>query len=160
MNKVLDVKVVAMNAMITAVYAILTIVCASISYGAINLRISEVIVFLAFFNKKYIPGLVMGCFLANLASPMGIYDVIFGTLATVLVCFAMYHLKNLYMGAIAGGVINGIIVGAELYWVLDLSFVINAFYVFVGETIVLVIGAMIFQLLQKNTTFMQKYINE
>ena len=65
MNKVLDVKVVAMNAMIATVYAVLTIVCASISYGAINLRISEIIVFLAFFNRKYIPGLIVGCFLAN-----------------------------------------------------------------------------------------------
>ena len=131
MNKVLDVKVVAMNAMIATVYAVLTIACASISYGAINLRISEIIVFLAFFNRKYIPGLIVGCFLANLASPMGIYDII-----------------------------NGLIVGAELYWVLNLPFMINAFYVFVGETIVLIVGAILFQLLQKNTIFMKKYIME
>ena len=72
----------------------------------------------------------------------------------------MYRLKNLYLAAIAGGVINGIIVGAELYWVLDLPFMINAFYVFVGETIVLIIGAILFQLLQKNTIFMKKYIME
>lgn len=160
MNKVLDVKVVAMNAMIATVYAVLTIACASISYGVINLRISEIIVFLAFFNRKYIPGLIVGCFLANLASPMGIYDVVFGTIATILVCVAMYRLKNLYLAAIAGGVMNGIIVGAELYWVLDLPFMINAFYVFVGETIVLIIGAILFQLLQKNTIFMKKYIME
>lgn len=158
MNKVLDVKVVAMNAMIATVYAVLTIACASISYGAINLRISEIIVFLAFFNRKYIPGLIVGCFLANLASPMGIYDIIFGTIATILVCVAMYRLKNLYLAAIAGGLINGLIVGAELYWVLNLPFIINAFYVFVGETIVLIVGAILFQLLQKNTIFMKKYI--
>ena len=50
------VKEVAINAMIACVYAALTIACSSIAYGGIQFRISEILIFLAFYNKKYIPG--------------------------------------------------------------------------------------------------------
>lgn len=160
MNKKIDVKTVAMNAMIAAVYAALTIAIAPIAYGGIQMRISEIMVFLAFYNKKYIPGLVIGCFLANMASPMGAWDMIFGTSATLLACVSMYKLKNLYLGALAGGIINGLIIGAELYFALELPFMINACYVFIGEFAVLVVGAILFQLLSHNETLMKKYIME
>jgi len=160
MNKVLDVKTIAINAMIAAVYAALTIAIAPIAYGGIQMRISEIMVFLAFYNKKYIPGLVIGCFVANMASPMAAWDMIFGTLATLLACIAMYKLDHLFLGALAGGIINGLIVGAELYFALDLPFVINAFYVFIGEFGVLVVGAILFKLIYKNEVLMKKYILE
>lgn len=160
MNKVLDVKTIAMNAMIASVYAAMTIAIAPIAYGGIQMRLSEIMVFFAFYNKKYIPGLVIGCFVANMASPMGMWDMIFGTTATLLVCIAMYQFNNLYLGAIMGGVINGLIVGAELYYALDLPFLINALYVFIGEVIVLGVGAILFKLLEKNETLMNKYIVE
>lgn len=160
MNKVLNVSIIAMNAMIACVYAVLTIAIAPIAYGGIQMRVSEIMVFLAFYNKKYIPGLVLGCFIANMASPMGIWDMCFGTTATFLACIAMYQLKNLYLAALAGAVINGIIVGTELYLALELPFIINVFYVFIGELIVLVIGAILFQFLEKNETLMKKYFLE
>lgn len=160
MNRKQNVRMIAFNAMIACVYAVMTIAITPIAYGGIQMRISEIVLFLAFYNKKLFPGLIIGCFIANLASPMGLWDMCFGTFATVLACFAMYYVKNLYLGALAGGIINGIIVGAELYLALELPYLINAFYVFVGEFIVLVIGAILFQFLSKNEKFMQKYIFE
>ncbi len=158
MNK--GVKEVAINAMIACVYAALTIACSSIAYGGIQLRISEILIFLAFYNKKYIPGLIIGCFLANLPSPLGLADMCFGTLATAIACLGIYKIKNIYISGIFAAIVNGIIVGAELYFVLDLPFVINAFYVFAGEVIVLMIGAYLFQLLERKEVFMKKYILE
>ena len=73
--------------------------------------------------------------LANIPSPLGFADIIFGTLATTLATIVMYKVSNLYIGAIAGAVINGIIVGGELYFILHLPFFMNMFYVFVGEFI-------------------------
>lgn len=151
---------IALNAMIACVYAVLTIACSAISYGGIQFRISEVLVFLAFYNKKYFSGLIIGCFLANIPSSLGIYDMVFGTLATALACMAMYKVNNLYIGALLGGIINGLIVGAELYFILDLPFLFNAFTVFLGEVVVLIIGAILFKLLEKNTSFMNHYIKE
>ncbi len=160
MNKSFNVRLVAINAMIACVYAVLTMAIAPFSYGAIQMRISEVMVFLGFYNKKYIPGLIVGCFIANIPSPMGMMDMVFGTLSTILVCLAMYYLKNIFAAAIAGGVITGLIIGAELFVALGLPFMINAFYVFAGEVIVLIIGAVIFKLFEKNDQFMKKYILE
>lgn len=156
----LEVRIIAMNAMIACVYAVMTIAIAPIAYGGIQMRISEIIVFLSFYNKKYIPGLVIGCFLANLASPMGMWDVCFGTCATLIACIFMYYLNNLYLAALIGAIVNGIIVGMELYFALELPFMINAFYVFIGELIVLIVGAFIFQIIQKNNKLMDKYILE
>lgn len=155
-----DVGILAINAMIACSYAILTIICSSLSYGGIQLRISEILVFLAFYNKKYMPGLIMGCFMANLASPLGMSDVCFGTFATFVACLGMYKIKNLYLAALFGGIVNGIIVGLELYFVLGLPFFINVFYVFLGETIVLLMGACVFKRLETRQLFMDKYIKE
>ena len=158
MNKKMNVKVIAMNAIIACVYAVLTIVCSGIAYGAIQLRISEIFIFLAFYNRKYIPGLVIGCFLANIPSPLGLADMCFGTLATLLACVAMNKVKNLYLGAILGAIINGVIVGIELNVILELPLFISGLEVFIGELIVLIIGAVLFQMVEKNHVFMKKYI--
>lgn len=159
MNKVL-MRHVAMNAMIACLYATLTILIAPIAYGGMQFRISEVMIFLAFYNKRYISGLTIGCFLANLVSPMGVWDIIFGTIATFIACIAMNYLNNLYLGAIAGSVVNGLIIGAELYFALGLPFIINALYVFISEFVVLVIGVQLFKLLECNEQFMEKYVKD
>ena len=148
------VQLIVMNAMIGAAYAVLTILISPIAYGAVQMRLTEIIVLLACYNKKFIPGLTIGCLLANLASPMGLYDICFGTAATLIACLGMYYVKNVFAGALIGGVVNGLIVA------LELPFMINAFYVFIGEFIVLIIGAFLFKCLEKNKTLMDKYILE
>ena len=88
------VQLIVMNAMIGAAYAVLTILISPIAYGAVQMRLTEIIVLLACYNKKFIPGLTIGCLLANLASPMGLYDICFGTAATLIACLGMYYVKN------------------------------------------------------------------
>ena len=141
------VQLIVMNAMIGAAYAVLTILISPIAYGAVQMRLTEIIVLLACYNKKFIPGLTIGCLLANLASPMGLYDICFGTAATLIACLGMYYVKNVFAGAL-------------IYLALELPFMINAFYVFIGEFIVLIIGAFLFKCLEKNKTLMDKYILE
>ncbi len=158
MKRILNINIMVINAMIACVYAALTIFLAPISYGAIQMRISEILVLLTFYNKKYIPGLVTGCFIANIASPMGLWDMLFGTLATLLACIGIYKSNHLFLSALIGAVINGLIIGGELYLILQLPFVINAIYVFIGEYAVLMIGALLFQVIEKNSEFMKKYI--
>ena len=90
------VQLIVMNAMIGAAYAVLTILISPIAYGAVQMRLTEIIVLLACYNKKFIPGLTIGCLLANLASPMGLYDICFGTAATLIACLGMYYVKNVF----------------------------------------------------------------
>ncbi len=149
----MKLKNLLVNAMIACLYVVFTLAISPLSYGGVQMRFSEIMVFLAFYNRKYIPGLVIGCFLSNIPSPIGIMDMIFGTISTLLVCFAMNYLKNRYVAGIAGGVITGIIIGLELHFVLDLPLIINVLQVFAGEAVVLVVGAVLFGILEKNKRF-------
>ena len=144
MNRSISVKLIVVNAMIASVYAALTLAISPIAYSEIQFRLSEIMVFLAFYNKKYIPGLIIGCIIANLFSPMGLLDVIFGTISTIIVCITMYVIKNRYLAAIIGAIITGLIIGGELWYAYQIPYLINALYVAIGELIVLIIGALVF----------------
>lgn len=149
-----NTKMIVLNGIIAAVYAVFTLMISPIAYGNIQMRLSEILIFLAFYNKKYIPGLTIGCLIANLFSPLGIYDIGFGVSATVIALIGMYLVNNKYLGALVGSVANGILVGIELHIVYEIPFLINAAYVFIGEFIVLIIGAVLFNQLEKNQSFM------
>lgn len=159
--KKIDVRTIAINAVIAAIYAALTIGLAPISYGQVQMRVSEMMIFLAFYNKKYIPGLVLGCFIANIPSSLGAYDMVFGTFATLLAVIAMNKVSNRYVGGLLGGLINGLIVGLELTIAFrtqipfSTQFMLNAVYVFIGEAVVLEIGAFLFGLVEKNQPVMK-----
>lgn len=153
MNRSISVKLIVVNAMIASVYAALTLAISPIAYSEIQFRLSEIMVFLAFYNKKYIPGLVIGCIIANLFSPMGLLDVIFGTTSTIIVCIAMYIIKNRYLAAVIGAMITGLIVGGELWYAYQIPYLINALYVAIGELIVLIIGALVFKAIEHNEHF-------
>lgn len=154
MNQNISVKLVVINAMIAGVYAVLTLAISPLAYSEIQFRLSEVIVFLAFYNRRYILGLAVGCILANLFSPMGMLDIVFGTISTLIVCIAMYLIKNRYLAAVAGAIITGLIIGAELWYAYQIPYLINAIYVAIGELIVLIIGALVFKTLEKNDRLM------
>lgn len=119
MNRSISVKLIVVNAMIASVYAALTLAISPIAYSEIQFRLSEIMVFLAFYNKKYIPGLIIGCIIANLFSPMGLLDVIFGTISTIIVCITMYVIKNRYLAAIIGAIITGLIIGALVFKAIE-----------------------------------------
>ena len=77
------------TAVIAALYAVLTLFLAPISYGSIQFRISEIMVLLAFFDPFYIGGLTLGCFVANILGPNGMVDAVFGTIATFISVYAI-----------------------------------------------------------------------
>lgn len=160
MNKQISVKLIVVNAMIASVYAVLTLAISPFAYSEIQFRISEIMVFLAFYNKKYIPGLTIGCIVANMFSPMGILDVIFGTTSTIIVCLSMYLIKNHYFAALTGAIITGLIIGGELWYAYQIPYLINALYVAIGELIVLIIGALVFKILENNKRFMNIFIKQ
>ena len=153
MNRSISVKLIVVNAMIASVYAALTLAISPIAYSEIQFRLSEIMVFLAFYNKKYIPGLIIGCIIANLFSPMGLLDVSFGTISTIIVCITMYVIKNRYLAAIIGAIITGLIIGGELWYAYQIPYLINALYVAIGELIVLIIGALVFKAIEHNEYF-------
>ena len=70
--------------MIAAAYVALTLVFAPVSFKEIQLRVSGALTVLPVFTPAAVPGLALGCVLANLISGAALPDVVFGSLATLL----------------------------------------------------------------------------
>ena len=146
-----------MNAVIAAVYAVLTIGLSPISYGPIQVRLSECMVLLAFYNRKWIPGLTIGCLLANLNSPFGVTDMVVGTTATLVSLLLMRFAPNVFTASLAPVLINGIFIGLELAWLSQIGPGVMA-YIGLGEFVsVSVVGVVLFHVLLKNPV-LKKYI--
>ncbi len=114
---------VVYSGIVAALYVVLTIMVAPIAYGPIQCRISEVLTILPAFAMGYVPGVSLGCLLANLFNPtgnLGPVDVIGGTLATVIagVFSRLIGKKNKFLAIIPPIVSNGLIVGGYLPFLL------------------------------------------
>src|SRR5574344_952434 len=79
-------KKIAQNAIIAAVYFVLTMALPGLSYGQIQFRIAELLVLLCFWRPDFVIGVTLGCFLANINSTLGPWDLLLGTSATFFSC--------------------------------------------------------------------------
>lgn len=140
--------------LVAAMYVVLTIFN-PFSYDAIQFRISEILVFLCFYRKDYSIGLILGCFIANLFSPMMLYDITFGTFATILAVVCIMFSKNIYIASLFPVVFNGVIVALELYFAFKEPFLLSMGSVALGEAVVMVVGIIAFKLLERNEGFMK-----
>lgn len=138
-------------AMVAGLYALLCIAFAPISYGAVQVRIAEALTLLPFLFPEAIPGLFVGCLIANFAGGFGLIDVIFGSLATLLAAIITRKMPNKYMAAVPPVVVNALIVGGYLSFLLDLAFIPTALYVGLGEAVAcFFLGVPLIHLLQKS----------
>ena len=82
--------------LIAALYVVLTYLSflVGLSSGAIQFRISEALCVLPAFFPEAIPALFIGCALANLLTGSAIWDIIFGSIATLIGAFGTYLLRN------------------------------------------------------------------
>ncbi len=83
-------------ALIAALYIVLTQLAAGfdLASGAIQVRFSEVLTVLPFFTPAAVPGVAVGCLLANLLTGSALPDVIFGTLATLIGAVLTHRLRK------------------------------------------------------------------
>ena len=138
-------------ALVAAIYVVLTLVLAPLSYGAIQFRLSEMLMILVLYNPIYSISLTVGCLIANFASPMALLDVGFGTLATLISVIIMIFIKNKALASLVPSVVNGLIIALELKIAYDLPFWLSMVEVFVGEFVVVsIIGLFLFKSVEKN----------
>jgi len=135
---------------ITAVYVVLTIALGSISYSNIQIRVSELLLVLVLFNKKYSISLILGCLIANFLSPYFLWDVLFGTLGTVLSVAGLILIKKWFSLLIFPPIFNGIFVGIEIYMIDGINFFLTFGYVLAGELIVMFAATGLYLLLRNN----------
>ncbi len=84
----------AQAAMIAALYVVLTMVFAPFSFREIQVRVSEALTILPAFTPAAVPGLFIGCLLANLLGGAAAPDIIFGSLATLIGAVFTWKLRN------------------------------------------------------------------
>lgn len=122
-------------AMIAAVYVVLTLVSYPISYGMFQVRISEALLILPYFTPAAIPGLFVGTFIANSVGGLGLPDMVFGSLATLLSAYLVSKIGNKYLVPLPPVLINAVVVGLVLNYVLGLPFFMAAMWVGIGQVI-------------------------
>lgn len=116
------------SALIAGIYVAVTFIFAPISFGSVQFRIAEALTVLPVLTPAAIPGLTVGCIIANLNSPFGLVDIICGSLATLLaaicsrltrkICFRNLPLLSLIFPVL----FNGVIVGLEIAFFLPEGF--------------------------------------
>ena len=131
-------KYIAAAAVIAALYTALTLVLSPISYNVMQLRFSEGMSVLALYTPAAVPGLFVGCFMANILGPGGITDALFGSIATLIGCLGIRALKKEPWLALCTVVIsNAVIVGLELRYVfsLEMSPAVCMMWIALGEAV-------------------------
>ncbi|MBS5927995.1 MAG: QueT transporter family protein [Clostridium sp.] len=164
MTNELKTKRIVRTAVIAALYALLTVALAPISYGNFQFRVSEILVLLAYFDPFYIGGLTLGCFIANLLGPNGTMDVIFGTLATFIsvgaISLTAKYIKNktsLFIASLWPTIFNGIIIGWMLNVTVGAPLWITMGEVALGEFVVItIVGLPVFKVIQNRYTRLLK----
>lgn len=129
-------KTIAIGGLVAALYVVLTLVSSVFGTvsGPFQLRISEALCILPVFTPAAVPGLFIGCLLSNIIFGGGIWDIVFGSLATLIGAIGTYLLrKHRFLAPIPPIVANMIVIP------LILTFTINAEQSF--WLLVLLIGA-------------------
>jgi len=137
--------------MIAAIYVVLNIIFAPISYGPIQVRIAEALVVLPFIDPSAIIGLFLGCFLANVIGPLGMVDIMGGSLCTLVAAYLTYKVKNPKLAPLPPVLINAFGVSIYLHLIFDLPYWITVLYIGIGEVIACyILGYPLLVLLIKN----------
>ena len=157
----LKTKKIAHAALIAALYVVLThmqnMIFPNSASFAIQCRFSEALCVLALFSPAAISGLTIGCLLFNITFAAALpLDWLVGSLATLLATASMYALRGLCLkgyplpALLMPALFNALLVGWELTVYIGGGFWINAFYVALGEAIILLtLGSLLLHVFKK-----------
>lgn len=146
--------------LVAALYVVLTLTASGMAYGPIQFRLSETLNNLAVFNKRYIWAITIGCVIANLWSSLGVVDVIFGSLGSLMMTSISYWLSKYAKTTVDKLTISVVVctismwsVALELYLVSHAPFWETYLTVAAGELVVSVLGAIIIKIVSLRVDF-------
>lgn len=151
-------EVITKIGIIAALYVVITLIFSPISYGPIQVRFSEGLTILPFFLGSWSAvGLWIGCMIANFAGGLGLIDVVFGSLLSLIAGLLTARAKNIWTAGIYPVVINAFGVALILKIVGELGeapYLITVFTVGLGQVIsVYLIGVLIIGKAFKKTKY-------
>jgi uncharacterized membrane protein len=134
----LSTKYIAQVGIIGSLYAVITIILAPLSYGPVQVRVSEALTVLPYLTPAAIPGLFVGCVLANVYGGLGIYDIIGGSLCTLLAAFLTFlcsRTKRPILAPLPPVLVNAFGVSLYLHFLFQFPYWITVIYVGIGEIV-------------------------
>lgn len=138
-NRNTNILRITYGAAIAAVYVVLTVLFAPISFGPMQVRIAEMLMILPMFTPAAVPGLFIGCIIANMLGGAIALDVIFGSLATLIGAWGGYLLRrNRWLVPIPPILSNALIVPFVLkygYGFTEIPLPLMMVYIAIGEII-------------------------
>ncbi len=152
----ISVSELTKTALVAALYVAVTVLLSVISFGAVQLRLSEMFNYLALYNKRYVAAVTIGVILANFMSPTWILDVPIGGIATFLVLIFCRSITKHMTNDIVKMAVTALIfaismftVAGQLTILYDLPFWATWFTVGVGELLSMTVGGLTIYLLNK-----------
>lgn len=137
---------------------------------AVQFRLSEALTVLSLFTPAAIPGLTVGCFIANFTAAGALpTDILFGSFASFLACLSMYKLRKIcfkgipFLSLLMPALFNGVIIGLEIeiFFIEGdfhfLSFFTQGGLVALGESAVLFTAGLLLYKIFKNKN-LEKYL--
>ncbi len=116
-NPFFSTRGLATGGMIAAIYVALTLIFQPISFRAIQFRIAEMMTLMPIMTPYAVPGLFLGCLLANWLGGGIWFDVVLGSIATLLAAICTLKFRNKPpVAAIFPTIFNGLIVGPVVYF--------------------------------------------
>ena len=96
----------ALAGLIGAAYAAATLLLAPLSYGPVQIRVAEALTTLPYLFPQAVPGLFIGCLIANLAGGYGVVDAVLGSGATLAAALLSARAPNAWLASLPPVVIN------------------------------------------------------
>ncbi len=158
-----SVRFITQSAAIAALYTAITVFISAfgLASGIIQIRISEALTVLPYFTFSAVPGLFIGCVISNLLTGCALWDIIFGSLATLIGAFITYWLrhKSKYLAFVGPIISNTIVIpiilinvygSKDAWWFLVLT-------IGIGEVISCgILGNMLMNIIKKNKSLIFK----
>jgi uncharacterized membrane protein len=135
------VQFITQGAVIAAIYVVLVLIFDTFSFGPIQFRIAEVLTIMPYFTPAAIPGLFVGCLIANIIGGGLIWDIVFGSIATLIGAIGSYLVrKNKWLVPLPPIIANMVIVPFVLKYAYGYDGLLVYFMFTVGLSEIIVCG--------------------
>jgi len=160
------IKKLTISAMIAAVYFVLTMIFYFTSFQPMQSRLAEALTVLPYFTPLAIPGLFVGCLLSNILGGNGIWDIVIGSLATLLSAYLTYKIsfnkpKRKLLAPLPPVLVNAVAVGVMLSILYKAPLFATMLSVAVGQFIACyLLGYPLMLLIEKNKKLRELFSDE
>lgn len=160
----MNIRYITKASLIGAIYIILVVVqtlpfpIAPLTFGPVQLRVAEGLALLPLVEAAAVPGVFVGCLIANLIiapySGFGLIDIFGGSLVSLIAAYLTSKAKNKWLGMLPPVVLNGLIVSIWVSYFTKVPYSLTVLGIGGGELVsVAIFGTLILYVYDKATNF-------